>query len=51
MGQSFKMQGLSPTPLSLQRADLRWPSNIAITWPQVPDEDVVLQEDGNIKYK
>ena len=37
IGQSFlRTQLSSPTPLSRHHALFKWPSNIAITWPQVP---------------
>ena len=40
----FSTQGSLPSPLSLQRAQTRWLSKLAITWPQVlllwPGEDI-----------
>ena len=37
IGQSFlRTQLSSPTLLSRHLAHFKWPSNIAITWPQVP---------------
>ena len=47
-----------PPPLSLQHAHFRWPSNNAITWPQVPlfcpGEDMMISKLANnvdIKYR
>ena len=32
----YSTQGSLPFPLSLQHAQTRWLSNLAMTWPQVP---------------